>query len=253
MPNHVYNVLQFSGNQLTIDAMLVAIRHDDYAGSIDFNKVITMPASLNVTAGSDTTPSLQLYLKAASPFCTTDYGVEKMTETEYDAVLSRCQKLFPTCDFLSSTELDPADSNNLKLLVAGKVYADNIIRHGSPTWHEWCCDYWGTKWNAYDCSQLEGNILSFHTAWNNAIPVVIALSEMYPSIRFEYAWADEDFGSNVGRAIILAGKMLESEIPIDCSERAFEMASEIRGESVEDHGLVYDNTLKTYVFDGYSD
>ena len=51
MPNHVTNVLTLHGEPEQIRAMLEAIQYDDLGiGSVDFNKIIPMPESLNIEA-----------------------------------------------------------------------------------------------------------------------------------------------------------------------------------------------------------
>ena len=55
MPNHVTNRIKFSGDPKRIRAIMEGIKHDEMGlGSVDFNKVIPMPESLNITAGSIT-------------------------------------------------------------------------------------------------------------------------------------------------------------------------------------------------------
>lgn len=47
MPNHVTNILRVSGNPEKVSAMFEAIKNDEIGlGSIDFNKVIPMPAHI---------------------------------------------------------------------------------------------------------------------------------------------------------------------------------------------------------------
>lgn len=55
MPNHITNRIKFLGEPERIRAIMEAIKHDEMGlGSVDFNKVIPMPESLNITAGSIT-------------------------------------------------------------------------------------------------------------------------------------------------------------------------------------------------------
>ncbi|MEI3103144.1 MAG: hypothetical protein V8S97_02815 [Oscillospiraceae bacterium] len=62
MPNHVTNVLTLHGESDQIRAMLEAIQYDDLGiGSVDFNKIIPMPESLNIEAGSQTSTGLKAY------------------------------------------------------------------------------------------------------------------------------------------------------------------------------------------------
>ena len=62
MPNHVTNRIKFSGDPERIRAIMEGIKHDEMGlGSVDFNKVIPMPESLNITAGSITDKGLKAY------------------------------------------------------------------------------------------------------------------------------------------------------------------------------------------------
>lgn len=62
MPNHVENHIEFSGDARQIKAMLEIIKNDEYGiVTIDFNKIIPMPKSLNIEAGSRTDRGLKAY------------------------------------------------------------------------------------------------------------------------------------------------------------------------------------------------
>ena len=62
MSNYVSNVLTLHGNPAQIRAMLEAIQYDDLGiGSVDFNKIIPMPESLDIEAGSQTSTGLEAY------------------------------------------------------------------------------------------------------------------------------------------------------------------------------------------------
>lgn len=62
MPNHVENIITLKGDEKKIREMLEAIKSDDYGlGTVDFNKIIPMPESLNIEAGSKTDRGLKLY------------------------------------------------------------------------------------------------------------------------------------------------------------------------------------------------
>ena len=255
MPNYVLNTLKVSGNQLTIDVMLAVIKYDDKLDTIDFNKIIPMPASLNITSSSNTPRCIETYLKAASPYIDTDFGVEKMDAATYNNVLNklRAQKVIFASDYdltLSARDgIDLTVPETRTMLMDGKIYVDNVLRYGAPTWYEWHIEHWGSKWNSINPSpSFEKNILIFDTAWSNVTPVIVALSKMYPTISFEYAWADEDFGSNVGKRVIENGKIITDDTPTNCSKHAYELAAEIREESIEDYGLIYDEALDTYVY-----
>lgn len=62
MPNHVENIITLKGDKQKIREILEAIQDDDYGlGTVDFNKIIPMPESLSIEAGSKTDRGLKLY------------------------------------------------------------------------------------------------------------------------------------------------------------------------------------------------
>ncbi len=62
MPNHVENIVRIKGNEQLIRKMFEAIQNDEYGlGTIDFNKIIPMPKSLEIDAGSRTDKALKIY------------------------------------------------------------------------------------------------------------------------------------------------------------------------------------------------
>ena len=59
MPNHIMNRLRLSGDQNRIDELLKGVKGKDSV--LDFNKIIPMPESLNIEAGSRTEKGLKAY------------------------------------------------------------------------------------------------------------------------------------------------------------------------------------------------
>jgi hypothetical protein len=47
---------------------------------------------------------------------------------------------------------------------------------------------------------FDGCTVKFLTAWSSVSDLMKKLSSMFPDIRFDYKWADEDFGHNTGEA-----------------------------------------------------
>lgn len=81
---------------------------------------------------------------------------------------------------------DFLDSVKMSIEHATK-HIENIRNYGSPTWYEWACRNWGTKWDAcHSEPERDGKLLIFRfdTAWCNPIPVAIALSKRYPTLEF---------------------------------------------------------------------
>lgn len=78
MPNHVTNIITFSGDKEQISRVLESIKNDEYGlGTISFNKIIPMPESLNMEAGSIENHSINLYLSAINPMNDVYPGTEK--------------------------------------------------------------------------------------------------------------------------------------------------------------------------------
>ncbi len=59
MPNYVINKLHLSGEQSRIDELLKSVKGEE--STIDFNKIIPMPESLNIESGSRTYNGLKAY------------------------------------------------------------------------------------------------------------------------------------------------------------------------------------------------
>lgn len=253
MPNHVRNRLILKGDQSQINEIAERYKlDDDIVGSLDFNKIIPMPKELDITSGSDETTCIPLYLKAVCPITPPidNLDIEKFDTETYKAVLERLQ----VNDFFNNYEISKIMERNLDidniqdLLDKGRKYVDNVRKYGYTTWYDWRIANWGSKWNAYHCEPFANNTFVWETAWSNVTPIIEKLSAMYPDITFEYAWADEDFGSNVGKEIIRCGKIEDMDIPSGGTKEAFEMAAEIREESCAEYGYYYDETTDTYVY-----
>ena len=72
MPNHITNILTFEGGSEQVHAMLDKIKSDELGvGSIDFNKIIPMPESLAIEAGSRTDNALYVCMMALNPMLLT--------------------------------------------------------------------------------------------------------------------------------------------------------------------------------------
>lgn len=220
MPNHITNLISFGDQPEQIAAfhqMLRDLRQEDGVyGSIDFNKLIPMPESLNIEAGSRTDSGLDAYRR----FMAGDKTAEDFRKDH------------------------PAE------WALGKQAYENIRRYGSPTWYEWCNKNWGTKWNAYSCVELgkEDDTLEFFTAWSSVPTILEVLSKKYPDQAVSYRWADEDIGSNVGEAVYKNGEMIDANIPEPCSRAAYELASNIIGIDLADFDLYLSEDKSTYEY-----
>lgn len=205
MPNHVVNHISLQGDPEKIRSMLETIKSDEHGiGSVDFNKIIPMSKSLDIEAGSRTDRGLKVYRDFIDVY--TLAGTMNMDKLRIIPVES--EEIF----LRQRTDIR-RDEWEL-----GKAAWRNIRDFGAPTWYDWCISNWGTKWNAYGYSEdtidyHDGDTLYFQTAWSAPHPILEKLTQMFPDIRLEHEWADEDIGQNCGRCSYQNGERIEEYYP----------------------------------------
>ena len=190
MPTQVDNIVTLSGDEQEIRRMLERIKSDELGvGTVDFNKIIPMPESLNIEAGSRTDRGLKFYKDFIEVYTLGD----TMNMDKLRSIPVNSEEIF-----LRQRKDIPRDEWEL-----GKAAWQNIRDLGAPTWYEWCNQNWGTKWNAYGYDESrdysDGNNIWFQSAWDAPHPVIEKLAAKFPEITFEHEWADEDIGQNCGR------------------------------------------------------
>jgi hypothetical protein len=114
---------------------------------------------------------------------------------------------------------------------------ENLETYGCKDWYSWSIQYWGTKWNAYDCNNGDYGTISFDTAWSTPFPVMQKLARMFPELSFEVKFADEDLGSNCGKYTFENGELIEEYQPE--GTEALKYACEIKGYEFVD--FILDN------------
>jgi len=254
MPNYVTNKISMKANAQQLHEILTAIQRDgDVYGSFDFNKLIPMPESLNMTEGSITKEAVSAY---ASSLIREDPFMQKSgTKEDIQAALSISKSRFGGVTLhMSAKEIkELAEHHEMTEEVfcnLGKQYIDNQRAYGAATWYTWATENWGTKWNLQEGSLLnDQNELQFDTAWSAPVPILTALSARFPRVEFAHAWADEDLGYNVGRSTYLNGEIINSFIPEPGSAQAYELAAEILEIDLRDMSLRFDVKTGTYIYD----
>lgn len=225
MPNWVTNILTVEDvSEEKRREIFEAIKDDKEGyGSIDFNKIIPMPESLNIHDGSDKDYAITIYLTERLTLDPNDVGLENYISNRFspnwaEEIIERIK----TRDFVNK-RMD-------ELYEMGKQYIFNIVNYGYATWYDWCIENWDTKWNASSsCVGEENQDITFETAWSTPESVIRALSKLFPNIVFKVRFADEDFGYNVGEYSYHNGILIESYEPVGGSDEAMDMAAEIRG------------------------
>ncbi len=239
MPNYVKNQIEFMGKTEDVRNMLIAIQDDKLGlGTIDFNKLIPMPESLNIEAGSRTDKGLKAYRDFISVY-TLENGITGLD-------LLHIPKQSEDAFLRIRTDIK---SDEWEL---GRQAFQNQLQYGAPTWYEWCIRNWGTKWNAcgYDDGTDYGTnckALCFKTAWNAPIPVIEELARRFPEVDFTHRWADEDIGQNCGMHEYAAGERTEEFIPYGQKDQ-IDFALDVWGFDPEDLGYRLNQNGTAYLY-----
>ena len=234
MPNHIQNRVRLTGEQSRIDELLKTVQNEEEdLGSIDFNKIIPMPKELDIECSSRTERGVKTY----SDFISVYLFGQPDGKLDVFSIPENSEKAF----LKVRKDIDPETWS------LGKQAYHNKIKFGHSNWYDWRIANWGTKWNAYSFGETDKNTLSFNTAWSCSMLVMTKLSEMFPDVQFNYAWADEDFGNNVGEVELSGGERTYENIPTPFSKEAFEMAADIRGEDLlADRHMMFNEETDNY-------
>ncbi len=203
---------------------------------------IVFAESLDISEGSCTNSCLAAYLSVVNPL-TADFGYPKMEVNEFMEVSKRAMSQYN----LSADKICQSDPDK-DYCPQGKIYADNIAKHGFATWYRWSIENWGTKWNAYNTHTGDDNTVAFQTAWSNPRPIISKLAEVFPDITFRHSWADEDFGINTGKHRLENGKTAEIICFDALSNEAYENAAEVWNVELSEMGFVFDKEKGGYVY-----
>ena len=238
MPNWVQNNITFSGNAAEIKKMLETIKDNEIGfGSIDFNKIIPMPESLNIECGSRTDKGIGM--------------VKEYLENMPEELKSKEGTYEEFLEDLRNHSADITDEKEKKIWDIGVTAVDNLYKYDAPTWYEWCSKNWGTKWNACKCTTVNENAksISFQTAWGTPYPVMKKLSEMFPNIEIRTEFADEDIGQNCGMYTFKGGEIILEWNPADeeSNKDAFEFAAKVWDTELDSYSLHINKTMTNYI------
>ena len=287
MPNYVTDIVSFIGpNALSesVEGLLQKFHLEDEdvfrdvgIYSLDFNKIVPMPESLDIVSGSYTNYGYQavkkyfesltpdekekeyFYIKKNIPTylniirkATSEQGVIKNDSEEVENFVTNAPK--------KHKEIIEKVSNKISY-VLGLIAYYNIQEYGSADWYDWRCKHWGTKWNAccsvlgresvcavdfLDSKETVLTTVSFETAWSAPFEVLDALSKMHPELKILLEYADEDLGSNCGVVLYKNGEAIDGFLP-ETYKEGIELALAIKGYSPKDYGLCLNRTETNYV------
>lgn len=199
MPNHITNRLSIIGTEEQVAQVRAEIKGEREDQYIDFHKIAPIPKELEGTV---------------SP-------MRIVSQEEYDI-----QELKIATNDLTENEKNWGISRSLTQALADEYKK----KFGHCDWYGWQTSNWGTKWNAYEQHEIDANVIEFDTAWSTPYSLLVNLSKKYPQVTFEVEYADEDFGYNVGKYVLLNGETIDQNIPDGGSQEAIEMAMDIKGD-----------------------
>lgn len=225
MPNWVTNKVKFkSRGKEIIDKIISTDNDEEY---VDFNKIIPRPKTLNITSGGNDRYAMQYALlkmsvskfkktiKRLEEIPTSFYGNyfakiynhKRYTLAELEEVAKEFKKKIKDKDPLDEVDYKELGVKNLKDL--GNVYINNILQYGADSWYDWCCENWGTKWNATNTYIVDDTEIEFSTAWSCPVNIFKELSRQFSGVEIVVEFADEDIGSNCGKITFLNGEIEE--------------------------------------------
>lgn len=205
-------------NYITNRVTMEGIKHlplFDDEGEFDFNKIVPMPEPLRNTEEGSVTLDAILYALTDGLRMAPD----ALSAADRDILLDVVDKHFTSLSErivqlgkILSKDDENARKYRAKLEAMGPVFVGNIRKYGHPTWFGWANQNWGTKWNAFDTQVLSEDEIIFYTAWNAPMPVLLALSEMYPDREISLAYCDEDIFGAMGYVTFFNGQ--ENDDPV---------------------------------------
>ena len=172
MPNWVFNSLVVSGEQSALDKMVAQLNQpfEKHFPDSNWNKE---------TETWDKTPAVQVYDNPVFAF----WNIVKPTDLSayYETEVFKKQPLEPD-DFMAEFVRSMREDQD---------------------WYHWNCRNWGTKWdiavvnddeypNTIKTITDDGDVMyHFQTAWSPVGEVLMKLSEMYPTLEFDYEYEEE--------------------------------------------------------------
>jgi len=161
MPNWCYNTIHIEGNNDDLAELKTMMKGD---GDFDFNKILPYPKK---------------------------YANRDRDCQRYEELMARKQT-----KGLTQKDTKEAMIIKFKYDINGNAIVTDGYNSGG---YEWCCNNWGTKWNAREASLDEGDRCldySFDTPWGAPMPVFLALSNLFPNLTFDihntYEGSDEE-------------------------------------------------------------
>lgn len=233
MPNHVTTTFRVIGQQEHVAQFIAAhiIEHPEKTvpgwkpgttrvepahTQFDFQTVIPMPSILDgiqsssilddaaVVLTGKTLAQLRVEHDPSNPIHVADFDFKQ-----------RLKSLLPISEEHRAKRRDNLTVEQLQM---GARAIEAINETGYPTWYEWCCANWGTKWNSYKFQLVTNEpgeyVFRFETAWSAPTPIFKKLCALYPTLSFSSDSYDE-CGNFAEMGVSRNGFWVETQIPVD--------------------------------------
>ena len=181
----------------------------DQDAEVDFNLMVPMPETIRNTEASSMS-EYWMYVYLSDKFTKSPDEVKKDPRSSLINNMFSDDWITETCNrakkqFDTPEKIDEAYKQ-------GHKYITNYELYGSPTWYEWSCKNWGTKWNSCDTSisrdEPDNLEVGFNTAWNPPYAWFDAL--MFEGYEFTDDWEEE--GGLAGHYRVKDGEVKSDKI-----------------------------------------
>lgn len=219
MPNWVKNIVT------TSEETMIKIKEKYFEnGILDFNKIIPMPKTLNLTSGSITERAVFYALcqkdsNTQKEICELLKNKEEYIYGNYLNQINHYYKLGHFKDIEKSAKEFVPDSEARALGITsleqlGDTYIENIKKYGCTTWYDWCIENWGTKWGVSRFSCNETTMI-FETAWATPENIFEKLALEFSTDTIEVRYADEDYSSDNNGILTYTNGVCEYDTGLD--------------------------------------
>ncbi len=246
MPNHIQNKLQVISDNEEVQKVLNHIKGKGSDGKeiqIDFNKIKQMPKGMDVEVHMGIKMWVEIctgQINFDSLFKPLEKSVTELFSEGRYGVLSERMAASKAMEHLTGKREGNVKDFSKKDFNLFIKCLRNFREYGSTSWYEWAIANWGTKWNAYsqgDKRNTEDTIY-FQTAWSSPLELIRKLSELFPLVKIELTYADEDSGNNTGKIIFEKGEAIDIIQPESQSIEGYDIYFELNPESKSEFKLV---------------
>ena len=186
MPNWVINRIFITGPEDKIKEFedQVLDLSEDAENVFSFHKICLTPEALVNTISPNPRPEIKKVINQKGEEETIEVYPMFINQWEIKSAIER-----------GETPPEPIPCNN----ATPQMCEELIRKYGRSNWYDWQLFNWGTKWDAKESFyNKEEKMLQFETAWTCPSELIQKMADLYPQIRFDGVYADEDIGCNSG-------------------------------------------------------